>query len=406
MQVINKHVIVILCMLLLGVPTVFSQEIIGVYNAADALSQEAVLERGGVVITPRLRTAIIFNDNIYATPTATSDKIINVTPTVDARSMWSKHGLYANAFADINEYTENDRESVTNSGVALGGHVDMYRGLTFFTNASYKKLHEARNAVDDVNAQMPTAYADKLFEASLLYQPQRIGVGVGYTVRELDYNNAIAQNGSVVNNNQRDRTESTFYINAPITLSPATTLTPKISVKDVAYDVASNQDSEGYSFELGINHELSGKLHIGGDIGYITRDYNAATLADIDTLSLGLNADWRVKPLTSLNIAWQRNVNDTVVSGASGYITNSITARMEHELRRYWVASADVQFEHINFKGISRADDRTILGLDTRYYITRKAYLNAGYSWFNSDSDVASDTYDSHIVTISLGVKL
>lgn len=387
-------------------PHAYAQEVIGVYNAAEALAKNNGVERGGVVFTPSMRTSISFNDNIYATPTATSDKIITITPALDARSEWSKHGVYANAFVDVNEYTENDSESITNSGVGLGGHVDMYRGLTFFTNTSYKKLHEARNAVDDVNAQTPTAYTDKMLEASVLYKPQRIGVGIGYVVHERDYENTLAQNGSVVNNNQRDRTEKTFYINTPITLSPATTLTPKLAFKEVEYDTVSNQDSDGYSIDIGLDHQLSGKLHVGGEVGYTTRDYSAATLTDIDTLSFGLNAGWRFAPLTSLSVDWQRNVNDTVVSGASGYITSSLTTRIEHELRRYWVAGADVQFEHINFKGISRSDERTRVGADTRYYLTPKAYVNVGYSWFNSDSDIANDRYDSHIVTVSLGVKL
>lgn len=349
---------------------------------------------------------VVFNDNIFADEVKReADILTQVKPALIAKSDWGRHEIVAETSADIGTYADNSDENYTDYNAHVSGRLDVVRNSYAVGGIGLRHLHEARGTPNaTTGTTQPTTYDVTTGQVGYVHAPGRFSVSglVDYT--DTDY----ADNGAV-NNDDRDRTRMDYTTQVGYQVTPAYQAFLRGTYTDVAYAAATddngfNRDSDGYRAVTGVALDLGGKLRGEVFAGYMARVYADAQLADVTEVTYGADILWNINGLTSVQGRFNRTVEETMENGAAAYISTGGDIRLEHEFRRYFLASASVGLTNNAYTGgISRReDDYTTAGLETRYLFNKCFSAGFAYNYTQRDSTVAGDDYDRNRVMLKL----
>lgn len=391
-------------------------------SASSAVAQElkSVFERdrpdyaalgvraGSFTIRPEAQLDYTRNTNIFAQDVnPVDDNITTFKPGVTAESDWSTHSLKAYANANIGRYADNDREDFDDHAIGAEGRLDVMRETQLTLRAEHAKKHEDRGSANSpALGRDPTEYTADTIGAGFRRGISRFSVAVSGEHKKLDYDNVPSNAGGVVNNNTRDRDEQEISLRLGYEIRPEYTVFAQTTRVERDYDTpgAINRDSEGWRNVIGAGINLSGKTRGEVFVGGMNRDYKAATLRNIDGATWGANVLWNASDLTSVRLGMQRDIEETTLTNASGFVATATNLRVEHELMRNFLLAGEMQFGTNKYQGgtLRRADDLQELKLEGNYMLTRNWSVIGGYKLDERDSDNAGQDFTRNRFTVGL----
>ena len=168
-----------------------------------------------------------------------------------------------------------------------------------------------------------------------------------------------------------------------------------------------DRDSEGSSYLVGINTDLSNLIRGELIVGYLQQDYDDPALKDAKGLALEGNIEYFATPLTTVTLGARRRVEETLTTGASSYMATAANVRIDHELRRNILLTAGVGMLNRNFQGMSRDDDLLQADAGARFLLNRRMELGARWRYERQQSSgpVADPEYDANRFVVSAAVR-
>lgn len=366
---------------------------------------------GSFLVFPKVELSETYNSNIYATENNEEDDFITrISPEVSVNSDWNNHALNATAFLTEGLYANNSDEDFTDYGITADGRIDIQRQAYLFGGGGAQHLHEERGSENAVNGKDPTEY--NRYDANLgaTYKPNRLGVTIEGTWRQLDFDDVDTSTGVVINNDDRDRNVYGERLRVGYDIQPGYTAFVQGSLNQRDYDqtpddAGFNRNSDGYRVDAGIEVRLTNVIDAEFFGGYFAQDYDDPRFDDIGEIDAGARVLWSVTPLTSIKASLARNVEETIQANSSSYIATVVTVGVDHELRRNILIGATGSFSNNDYQGISREDDVWGLGVNGKYLINRNFYLGGRVGYDNRDSNTANLSYDAFRVGAFVGAQ-
>ncbi|ALL14895.1 outer membrane beta-barrel protein [Caulobacter henricii] len=367
--------------------------------------EAAGIKAGGFTLYPRATVEAVNDDNIYAVAAGEqSDTVWKLKPEVAVRSNWSRNALGAFASAGINRYSDFDTENSEEYTLGVNGRLDVERGSYVTASAQWQSLVEPRSAI---TAGTPAGATAKPVEYTLGSQNltavkefNRLRLTGKLDARKFNYKDQ----GRAFNQNTRDRDEFAYGGKAEYSVSPDTALFVSVIGNTRSYDidtvgraaspgrpaVAVNRarDSEGYVASVGANFDLSQALRGEVEAGYMEQKYD--NYADLDGFNAKGRVEWFPTELTTLNLAVSRTIEDSVAPGSAGFIANSTSVGVDHELLRNVLLSASATFGKDKYAVIDRDDKRTAFNASGAFLVNRNVGLFLTYSYLKQDSSGAA----------------
>ena len=176
-------------------------------------------------------------------------------------------------------------------------------------------------------------------------------------------------------------------------------------VHDLAFDRnGERRDSNGVDSKIGTTFEFTRKLTGEISIGYLTRDYKDPGLSGIGGLTTDASLVFTATPLTTFTATAKSTVNEVVVPGVSGDFSRDFGLQIDHSLRRWLLATAQLGYGTDDYVGLQRFDQRWFASFALIYKLSRDVQLKAQIrrDWIVSDApgvDYAADQF-------LLGVRL
>jgi hypothetical protein len=350
---------------------------------------EAVgIKTGGFTLYPRLTVDVEHDDNIYATATAKeSDVIWRVKPEASLRSDWSRHYLAAFASAGINRYSDFDTENTEEYTVALNGRLDVTRGTNITGLLQYQSLTEPRTApTSPVSASKPVEYT--LFTGNVVAMKEFNRLRLAGRIAEKAFN---YDDVGALDQDNRDRKEYTFGVKSEYAVSPDTAVFLQVVGNNRNYDLASaGRDSDGYVTTVGANFDFSQLVRGEIEVGYMKQSYDNPIYTDISGFSGEGQVEWFPSALTTVTLAGSRSIEEAVVVGSQGYISNNASIGVDHELLRNVLLSAQANYGKDDYKGVDREDKRKGVKASGAYLLNRRAAIFLTYTYLKQDSTGAA----------------
>ncbi|MDB5457587.1 MAG: hypothetical protein JWP92_3172, partial [Caulobacter sp.] len=211
--------------------------------------------------------------------------------------------------------------------------------------------------------------------------------------------------GRLLTQDFRDRNEVVYGGRGEYALSPDTAFFVSVLGNDKSYDTLSpappisaadpvphavNRDSKGYNVALGANFDLTQVARGEIQFGYMNQSYDDRYFKDVNGLSALGRVEWFPTQLTTVTFAGSRSIEETPAIGSSGYISNNISAGLDHELLRNVLLSAQGSYGKDDYENVDRTDKRTGAKASAAYLLNRRVGLFLTYTYLKQKSSGAA----------------
>lgn len=358
---------------------------------------------------PRVEIEADQNDNIFAVATGQdSDLIWRVKPELALESGWSRHSLRAYARAAFSRYSDFSDENSEDWGAGAAGRIDITRAANLALGADYARLTEPRTSSSaPAAAAEPVRYDLAQAFAAGTRVSGRMKLGVRADLRAFDYDDAFTAGGVELDQDSRDRTISSLSGRGDYALSPATAVFGQLTANTRDYDDTGapgvlSRDSDGYEALAGVNFEISAVSRGEIAAGYVSQDFD--NYDSIDGFAARGLLEWFPTQMTTVTLTGARAVEDSGIAFSGGYMSSSAGVRVDHELRRNVILSANATVARDEYEGIDREDERVGVSVSGTWLVNRRAGVTVAASKFEQSSKGADSgaDFDVNRLTVTL----
>ena len=380
--------------------------------------QSGGIRLGSFALQTGVELALEHNDNIfYLENEEISDSIIHARPWARLGSDWSRHELNLSAYTDIGRYDDFGSEDYEDWVLNLEGRIDVKRGSDFNYKASYMQLHEDRSSPDDVGGIAPTQFSYSVVGAGYSHRFNHLTAALNFETIDTDYDNNTNGIGDILDNQDRDRSGDALTLRLAYELSPQSSVFIGAEANEVDYDQEFDdrgfaRSSDGYRLQGGFSWDMTGVLTGDLYVVYLNQEYDDPRFNNIDGFGIGASLDWMPTELTNINVRFANNSQETTQVDTSGYFSTLYAVRLQHELRRNWLAHVRFSYTDNDYEvsgsGTGTLNDTQVIraGLGLSYLFNRHVFISGGYVYEDQDANNPVFEYSSHRWFVTLGLDL
>jgi len=356
--------------------------------------QVSGIDLGGFILSPKFNIGLRYDDNIFAAQpiNEVDDVILKLNPSAVIQSKWSIHSLALYADVDHNEYFDQGGESFTDFSIGSDGRIDVGQGLAIGLGAKYQVINEPRSSSSSpTNTIAPVQYDLSTFYANISQEVNRVRFSASVNLRDFDFDDALLVGGGIFDQDDRDRDVVDITARAGYAVSPDTSVFVEVGFNDRTYDlqpptVPLNRDSDGYQILVGTNFDIGNLARGEIAIGYLEQSFADPTLSDIDGFAIRGSVEWFVSQLTTVGFGGSRSVEDSGIQNSSGFLASTAYAKVDHELLRNLIISAELTYGFDDFEGVDREDERFGGTLSSTVLLRRGVSLSMYYLYADQTS--------------------
>ncbi|MCK2184715.1 outer membrane beta-barrel protein [Halomonas getboli] len=374
--------------------------------ATPAMAATSWTPDAGVTVGQR------YDDNVFAQRERRRDDLVTVvSPFAELVGESARHRLRFYGGAERGRYHEFDSENYTDWRLGAEGRLAYSATGSVFGSLEHAREHEARSSADAVNGREPTLY---LRDSALIGVNQSFGrltTRLGGTWSSLDFDDVPGLDGVTLDNDDRDRDQSTLGGRVGYALSerlePFVQAAADLREYDQARDDAGyDRDSLGGNAALGLIYRPSPGLKAELLAGWLTQDYDDPALDDVDALDVGGELTWQAPGSPSrVAVRLDRSVEETTERGASASLRTALEASLTSAVRPDLTLTTATGYSDHDYQGVSRNDHLLSLGMGLRHYLNPYLYVGVDYDFLQRDSSLESEDFDRHRIDLSLGAQ-
>jgi len=367
---------------------------------------------GSFLLFPELRSEAVYDDNVFLSSTdPQGDWAYELTPSLTFQSDWSRHSLVGTLSAVRSYHDKFTTENEEDFAAEVTGRLDIRSSTNLVGSASYAEEPEDRSSNDfplDAADRAVTRTRDVSLEGNHTFN--RVTLTLRGELSDEDFDDATANDGSAINNDDRDFTEQRVTARAAYEFQPgvAAFVEASSNERDFAQDVDDDgllSGSSGHDVQAGISFLLSGKLTGEASIGYAMQTPDETSQKDVEGVIFNAGLEWQATGLTTFRLDASSDVDETTDSGSGGSIVRNVEVSVEHRPRRNIIVGASLGYENEKFSGTGQEEEEWLFGVNGEYIFTRSVALTVAYEHARNTSNVPGDGYTGNEVRFGVRVR-
>ncbi len=367
---------------------------------------------GSFLLFPELGVERVYEDNVFLSSTnPRGDWRYELSPSLEIQSDWSRHSLVGTVSAIRSYHDEFDGENDKDFAAALTGRLDVRSTTNLVGSVSYTEEPEDRSSNDfplDAADRALTRTKAASLEANHTFN--RVTVTLRGELESEDFDDATAEDGSLINNDDRDFTERRVTARIAYELQPGVAAFVEGSTNDRDFVEAIDDNgllngSSGYDVQAGLSFLLSGKLTGEASVGYAVQTPEEPSQIDVDGLIFNAGLEWQATALTAFRLDASSEVDETTDAGSAGSIIRTVAVSVEHRLRRNIVLGASVEYENEKFAGTDERDEEWLYAVAAEYFLNPSAALTFAYEHARDIGSAPDDGYTANEVRFGVRVR-
>lgn len=366
---------------------------------------------GSFFYTPSLSLSTKYDDNIFASENQEEEDFIGTfNPAIAIRSDWSNHALNIGAKLVHQEYADFETESVMPYNFFADARFDISHADKLSFRADYSREFEPRTAAGDASRSLSRIrYNVFNWAARSHHESGRLQFIADATFSSLNYNDVELVNGTIADQDFRDRDNLGFKARAAFALSPATALYVDVEYENDNFDIEDagiNRDQDGYRINGGLDFELGHLIRGYLGVGYLQRSFDDGVSPEIDGFSFSAQLEWFLSPLWTISGSAERKLHVAELRASRAFETDTFGVEIDYELRRNIILNTGINFANENYQGIDRDDTRRNIHGSIKYLLNRYASLSFDIHNSNLDSTGVDAQLNFNITQLTFGLHL
>ncbi len=361
---------------------------------------------GSWMFNPSLISGGFFDSNVFSSNTnPRSDFAAVFEPSLRAHALWERHGIDLKLDAQSTVYNQNSSLNQTNASLKGNAWFDIAHDLAILTNFQIAHLNEGVGTVSSpANAIAPTPYDLLSGDVTIRKQFNRLTTSFGTGIDSYNYGSTEAQNGAVINQDNRDGQIYAVHGRVDYAFSPVLGWFTAVegNQRNIRGNPGQPLDSQGYralsGFTIGFTNLITGEL--GG--GYVNQQFVDPTIGTIEGPTYRAMLTWRPTPLVDVHFKAEQIVTETSDTSSTGVLANALQLGADYELRRNVIVSLSAGYENDRFFGQPRTDKVTTTDARIKYLINRYGAISLFHRYSERNSNIPTFSYDKHQVGINV----
>ena len=388
-------------------------------SEVERIESADALHLFNLMIRPEASLSAVYDSNIFATRNDELSDLIKVFQArLKAESDWQSHQLGFDMGGTIGIYDKYNNEDYEDYWGRVNTQIDVSDKANLFGGLGYAVDHEERGSPrSDLVGSGPTTFKSRNAHAGIALTGEKLGLRTGGTIEQLRYDNTLP-----ITNEDRNRDILGFGARLSYRLnSHYTVYVQGISdVRDYSIEFDDNgfrRDSRGHRADVGFLATPSDQIKAELYVGHLLQRYDDSRFNNVNTVGFGGSIQYRYSPRTIWSAQLDRTLEETTISGASGYLYSTVSGKVEHMVTPRITVSAAVSASEADYQEISRKDRYYAAMMGARYYPTANLFVGAEYrvqvrdsnitQTVNNDANIQfSDDYSRSQAFLTIGALL
>lgn len=377
---------------------------------------------GSFKLFPELELDEVYNDNIYAVPTAdgkTGSFVQVIKPTLDLRSDWSVHMLNAYAKAGFGLYgVDGPFNNYQDVSVGSDGRFDIQRDWNIYAGGSWNRRHEERGAPNTVTTStLPiTVYNQAIANIGYFQKFNRFSARLDGRLDNFNYfNNGLGPNQGVITNSDRNRNEWREALRLGYEFSPGFEVWVRGATNQRIYygldNTGQNRGSTGFDVVGGVTVDFGGITSVEAFAGYLQQNYFNSAFQNVSTPTFGLTGYWNpirelwVKPFV------RRTVDDSALTSSAAYISTAGGLDVNYHMRPNIRLDGHADYAVADYQSVAgtpgnRYDQYWTFRAGVMYLPTPNFFVGPTYQFLMRDSNQPNSSYNQNLIMLRLGTRI
>jgi hypothetical protein len=390
-------------------------------RAAENYDPKGV-EVGSFRLFPELELDEVYNDNIYAVPTAqgkTPSFIQMVKPTLDLRSDWSVHMLNAYAKGGLGFYgVDSSFNNYQDVSVGTDGRFDIQRDWNVYGGGSWNRRHEERGAPNTVTTSgLPvTVYNQAIGNVGYFQKFNRFSARADGRLDNYNYfNNGLGPSQGVIPNSDRNRNEWREALRLGYEFSPGFEVWVRGATNQRQYfqldSSGLDRSSRGFDVVGGLTVDFGGITSIEAFAGYLQQTYNNSTFQNISVPTFGLTGYWNPIRELWLKPFVRRTVDDSALTTSAAFINTVGGFDVNYHLRPNVRLDGHADYAVADYLAVAgvpgnRYDQYWTFRAAVMYLPTPNFFIGPSYQYITRNSNQPNSNYDQNLIMLRLGTRI
>lgn len=347
-------------------------------------------------------TTIAHDDNIYrVTDDLTqSDTYLSVAPELKLIGGFGKQRFELSYSGDYSKFTDASDADYTDHDIR--GKIDLEHTLRLSSRfeVGYQKEHEEPGSINRIQLNITeyNKFTQKYFLAGIAYgQESAIGrIAFNYRRTDKDYTNNDLNFLDFIN----DQLTARFTYR----IAPKTRLYVEATIADFDYEPTQTfeLDNEFKRYRAGVTWDFTNKLSGDLSLGYQERNYDLATIQDIDGFAYNGEVNWSINTYTKLVLNAKRETVDSSLEEAGGFLRTTYGVSFAHNFTELLKVTADAGYANDELVFTSaRQDDRYAFKTGIEYQLLRNLTVGISYTYEERESTDLFADYKANVVGIN-----
>jgi hypothetical protein len=369
------------------------------------------IRAGAFILKPSLDATVGFDSNVPRSSTPTSSSFYTIAPELRTKSDWERHefrsilrGSYS-GYPDLPSFNRPSFESI------LDGRIDVTRQTRIELQNRFQYATETPGSPNfQTDSKKPTPFTTISGTVGAFHQFNRLEVGVRGTIERTRYDDSELNDGTTVNNNDRDLTSHSVELRGSYEWAPGVKPFVAVTADKRLYDLAQdrfgiNRDSRGLTPRLGSTFEL-GRLVTGElSVGYTKRDYHDPQLQDIGGVVADASLVWAATALTKMTFTARSSVYESTQPDVSGVLSRDFGIKVDHALREWLIGTVKFGYGIDEYVGSPQVDNRFVASAGLTYKMNRNVQWNGEVRREQRTSNVKGNDYTANIFLLGLRLQ-
>ncbi|KUO56249.1 MAG: hypothetical protein APF80_15310 [Alphaproteobacteria bacterium BRH_c36] len=363
---------------------------------------------GNFFLFPSAETRIIYDDNIFASPTNTVDDIrTEILPSVEVKSFLPRHILNFAFDGRLVSFAENSDQDFADARARFAGALHVDHAHTLALSAMTELAHDERRELAATRlAAEPVPVHHSKVSAGLTRDVGRLFGTISATAERYDYYDVDGFDGGNLDQDYRDTDILSTQLRTGYRISPGFEAVAKLKLLRLLNGQSgpSNATATGYEALAGLAFQTSPLLRWRILGGYGIRDYDVASQETAGTGLLEAQVEWLPTERMTVYGSVSRDINDFSGEGFNGWVETSVKARVEYEIYNNLVLKLGANFAQADFEGIDRQDKIYSAEIGLEYFMNKNWLFTFSYEHLERLS--SDDIFDMTDNRFMIGAKL
>lgn len=368
---------------------------------------------GSFLYKPALEISGGYNSNPGQRQFPKGSTFEKVAPEVSIKSDWSRHELSADLKGSYIWYNQNGLENLSKPELDLKAKARI--DITKQTKAELEGRFglQADNPGDPnlpADIATPPMYITPGATAGITHTFNRLELSLKGTIDRTAYGDAETNDGTYVDFRDRNYNQYGVQVRAAYEMLPGIKPFVEYGMDQRRHDRENDaagvaRNSDGSTIKVGSEFELSRQLVGEASIGFLERRYADDTFPTIRAPLVDAKLTYYATPLTTWKIYAKTSVNESILSGVAGALSQDYGVQIDHAFRRWLIGTVTLGYGTDNYEGSDRTDDRFLIAASMIYKLTREVHLKAEARREWLKSTVEGWDYTSNIFTLGLRLQ-